>query len=119
MILNYTKNQMILLLGGSTTTYPAAFMLGTGSGTLVNTQTTLFNPTDRQGFTGSQFNGQFTLQYQGDWSSTEMSGTQLREFGIVGAGSGTNGSMYSKTIIPALTFDGTNELRIIENWEVF
>jgi len=36
------------------------------------------------------------------------------------SGTGTTGSMWSRTTIPSLlTFDGTIELRIKENWEVF
>ena len=45
---------------------------------------------------------------------------QLREFGMTISGTGLTGSIWSRTgLADAITFDGTNELRIEETWEVF
>ena len=47
-----------------------------------------------------------------------MSGIQLTEYGI-GSGIDAIGSVWSRTSIPSLTFDGTNELRIETVWNVY
>ena len=119
MILDYAKNRMILLLGGSIAEYPTFFTIGSGSGTVVSTQNTLFNPTDIQAITSSSYPSSQSLQFTGDWTSVEMSGTQLREFGICRSGTAFGGSMWSKVNFPAITFDGTNELRVTETWRVY
>jgi hypothetical protein len=48
-----------------------------------------------------------------------MSGLVLREFGLTVSGAGNTGSVWSRTGMPAIIFDGTNELRIEEIWEVY
>ena len=53
MILNYTKQQMALFLGGSNTSYPSYFMIGSGSGVSYTSQTTLIAPVDRQEVTST------------------------------------------------------------------
>lgn len=118
-ILNYAKNAVTLGLGGSISLYPSYMMIGSGSGTFSASQSSLIAPRDRQGITSTTYPTSTSLTWQGDWSSVEISGTQLREFGMTGSGTGTNGSMWSRTTCQAITFDGTNELRIEETWEVF
>lgn len=117
-VMNYTKNQTALILGGSVTDIPTYFILGSGSGTTSPTDPSLVSPTDTQSFTQTTFPATQKIKWQGDWNSIEMSGTSLKEFGIK-VGSQLTGSVLSRTGIPALTFDGTNELRIEETWEVF
>ena len=117
-ILNYAKQQTALFLGGSQLNYPTYMMIGSGSGTVSLSQDALIAATDRQAVT-STTNSLYKISWQGDWSSSEISGTQLREFGMTGSASTITGSMWSRINFPAITFDGTNELRIIENWEVF
>lgn len=119
MILDYTKNQMILLIGGSSTTVPTYAMIGSGSGTAYSTQTELIAPTDRQAITTGSYTSAYKIKYIIDWNSVEMSGLQLREFGMCGSQTGLVGSMWSRTTIPAITFDGTNELRCEETLEVY
>lgn len=117
-IMNYAKNEIGLLIGGSSTNFPTHFIIGTGSGTTLPTSPELVVPTDTQSFTETSFPAQQKVKWQGDWNSIEMSGTNLQEFGVK-VGSQLTGSIWSKTGIPQLTFDGTNELRIEEIWEVF
>jgi len=116
-ITNYGGNRIALLIGGSITNIPESFFIGTGSGIPKLTDTTLIDGKDVQKFTSTTYPSSTKITYQGDWNSIEMSGIQLREFGI-GTGSIATGSIWSRTSLPALNFDGTNELRIIENWEV-
>lgn len=120
MILNWGKTRTALWLAGSTTTVPSYFMIGSGSGTALSTQVELLNPWDRQAVTATDGSTAYKVKWQGDWNSVELSGNQLREWGMCLAGAGTTGSMWSRTAMAnAITFDGTTELRIEETWEVF
>ena len=122
MITNWAKSRMSLYLTGSHTTIPLYFMIGSGSGTVVATQTTLITPWDRQAITSVDGSTAYKVKWIGDWNSVEVSGTtnSLREWGMCISGAGTTGSMWSRTTMPsAITFDGTTELRIQETWEVF
>jgi len=119
MILNWTKNQTALLLAGSSSTYPTYFMIGSGSGTTNATDTILVHAWDRQAVTSINANTTQKVKWTGDWTSVEMSGLNLTEFGLCASGATTTGSMWSKTGIPSITFDGSNELRIDENWQTY
>lgn len=119
VITNYARNRTALLIGGSTTIVPSGMMIGTGSSTVSVTDTTLTTASDRQAFTSiPTFPTSTSINFQSDWNSVEMSGTSLTEFGIAGSGVGTNGSMWSIHVTPAIVFDGTNELRVEEVWEI-
>ena len=122
MILNWTKSRLALYLVGSHTTIPSYFMIGSGSGTVVTTQTELITPWDRQAITSVNGSTTYKVKWIGDWNSVELSGTTntLREWGMCINGPAQTGSMWSRTAMPsALTFEGTTELRIEENWEVY
>lgn len=119
VITNYAKNKIGLLIGGSSVPVPTDMMIGTGSSTITAASTTLTTPADRQTFTSDPtFPITATVNFQADWNSVEMSGLSLKEFGIAGSGIGTNGSMWSIHAVPAITFDGSNELRVEEVWEI-
>ncbi len=118
VVTNYAKNKLTLFLGGSETAYPTNFIIGDGSGVSLATDTTLVNAVDTQIMTDTTFPTKQKVKYLGDWNSSEMSGTQLRQFGVLN-GTAITGSIWSTTSLPALTFDGTNELRIEETWEVY
>ena len=120
MILNWGKTRTALFLAGSHSDYPIYFMIGSGSGTASATQTELLNVWDRQAVTSTNGSTTFKVKYTGDWNSVELSGNQLREWGTAISGTGTTGSMWSRTSMPnAITFDGTTELRIEETWEIY
>ncbi len=118
VITNYGKNEVSLILGGSSTIIPEYFIIGSGSGISVITQTELIASVDRQLFTNTTVSPQNVL-WQGDWNSIEMSGIQLTEFAVIASGTGLTGSIWSRASLPTLTFNGTRELRIEESWEVF
>ena len=118
-VLNYAKNQVALLVAGSTTTAPTYLIIGTGSATIVAGDTELTTANDRQAVTATTHPSLVKTKWQGDWNSVEMSGIQLTEWGMIGSADLLTGSIWSKEVIPSLTFDGTNELRIEETWEVF
>lgn len=123
MINNWGKTRVALFLAGSTTIPPGYMMIGSGSGTALATQTELLYPSDRQAITSVNGSTAYKVKWIGDWNSVEMSGTALQRFqewGMCIAGTGTTGSMWSRTAMPnVITFDGTTELRISENWEVY
>jgi len=119
VITNYARNQISLFCGGSNTNYPDYFIIGSGSGTAFASDTSLEYAVDRQAVTSVSYPASQKVKWQGDWNSVEMSGIQLKQFGVITSGAGVTGSIWSKTSLPALTFDGTNELRIEEQWEVY
>ncbi len=117
--LNYMKNRTNLLLGGSITETIEYFMIGTGSSTVTTADTTLLTVVDRQLITTHSYTTLVKDKFQGDWNSTTLSGLDISEFGLCTSGVSTTGSMWTRTVIPSITFDGTNELRIEEEIEIF
>lgn len=121
VITNYGKNRITLLIGGSIlniNSIPGYFLIGSGSGTALVTQTQLVTPTDRQLFTSTSYPSSQKVNFVGDWTSVEMSGLSLREIGVTVSGGGLTGSVWSRIGFPATLFDGTNELHVEETWEV-
>lgn len=116
---NYGKNRLALLLGGSSTSVPEFMLIGIGSGTALITNGSLINGRDAQAFTEITYPSLYKVKRQTDWNSIEMSGIQLREFGQTIGSNVTSGLIWTRTNIPALTFDGTNELRIEEGIVIF
>ena len=120
MITNYAKNKIMLLsTGSSTSPYISNFIIGTGSSVVTSSDTTLVTATDKQVFTSVSYPSSQKVTFQSDWNSVEISGTQLSEMGLVGSAVGLTGSIWSRLVIPSLTFDGSNELRIEETVEFF
>jgi hypothetical protein len=117
-ILNEAKDRVALFLGGSIAEYPQMMMIGTGSALTTSGMSALVTALDRQALT-STTNTTRKVQWVADWNVLEVSGNQITEFGMCLSGTGLTGSMWSRTGFPAITFDGTNELRIQETWEVF
>lgn len=118
-VVNYYKNRVALLIGGSITENPDYFIIGTGSSTVTSSDTELVSASDRQEATSTSYPSLYKTKFQGDWSTTEMSGTTLSEFGLVTSGTGVTGSIWTRTVIPSIEFDGTNELRIEETTEIY
>ena len=117
--LNFTKRDIAFLIGGSITTYPTYFAIGSGSGTTNISAGSLRAEEDRQVFTSVSYPSVNKVTFTGDWNSVEMSGLKLTEFGVAKSGAALIGSVYSRTGLPQIAFDGTNELRIEETWEVY
>lgn len=119
MIVNYAKQQAALLLAGSNGVVPSYMMIGTGSGTITSSSTELFSAVDKNAFTTIDASVPYKISYSSDWSSIEMSGLTISEWGISTSGTGTTGSIYSHSVFGGIVFDGTNELQIQETWEVY
>ena len=120
MLLNIGKEYITLRIGSDISS-PVNFAIGTGSGTILASRTTMFNESDRQVFTGGSIDFSTTnkLTFQSNWNSVEMSGTLLSEIAIVDVSTANTGSVWSLNVIPTLTFDGTNELQTEETWFIY
>jgi len=116
---NHGRSRTALLLGGSSFTPANYFAIGSGSGTALVTQTTLLAEEDRQTLTATTYPSSQKVKFQADWNSVEMSGLELAEWSMMASGAALTGSIWSRTSLPSISFDGTNELRIEETWEVF
>ena len=119
MFNNYGKNRVVQMIGGSSLGSVAQILIGTGSSTVQSSDTALVTSLDRQTVTSISFPAAQKVSWQFNWNSVEMSGTALTEFGVLESGGGLTGSLWSRDVIPSLTFDGTNELRVRFNAEVF
>lgn len=119
VVTNWSKNQIMLFVAGSQSSYPEYFIIGAGSSVVSASNTELVSATDRQIFTSVSYPSSTKLQWQGDWNALEVSGLTLQEMGAVASGAGLTGSIWSRIVIPSVTFDGSNELRIEETWEFY
>jgi hypothetical protein len=124
VVTDYAKKTIARFIGNSgagtiAQTIPSYFVIGSGSGTSLSSMTTLLNTYDRQAVTSTDITIPYKVSWTGDWNSVELSGLSLKEFGMIASGTGITGSIWSRTGMPAIQFDGTNELRIEETWEVF
>ena len=54
-----------------------------------------------------------------DWNAVQISGCQLKEFGLFMSGTTNTGSLYLRQAFPNISFDGTNEARIEISVEIF
>ena len=95
--------------------------IGSGSGAVAISDTTLFNEVDRQAFTGGSidFTVSKKITTQSNWNSIEMSGISLTEVGLVASGAAGVGSILTHNGFTAVEFDGTNELQIENTIEIF
>lgn len=119
VVTNFGASRVAMLLGGSAVDLPTYFMIGSGSGTALVTETVLIAPLDRQIYTsGADLSTTQKVTYSSYWNALEMSGINLSEFGITYSGTGTTGSMWSITRFPSRSFTGNSELQIQETWEV-
>ena len=116
--MNYGKGRVALLLGGSITEIPSGFVIGTGSASVLATDTSLITVADGQALTGSDISTIYKIKFTGDWTSTEMSGLSLTEYGIK-SGVGLTGSLWSRNGFAPITFDGNTEMRIEEVWQIY
>jgi hypothetical protein len=119
MILDFAKKQVALIIAGSNTILPNYMMIGSGSGISISTMTTLINAADRQAVTSTDASTVYKATWIADWTSTEISGLTLTEMGMTYSGTGITGSMWSRTSMPALQCNGTQELRIQETFLIY
>jgi len=121
---NYGKQAIAWAIGSDLNTatfdnFIGYVNIGSGSGTVLNTNVTLVEERDRNPITGSpNFDTVRKVQFQGDFNSVEMSGIDLTEFGLIGSGTGITGSVWQREAFGSIVFDGTNELQILSTIEI-
>ena len=113
------KSGTALLIAGTSTSYPNFMRIGSGSGAELNTATGLYAEHTglHKAFTETTVSTLRKVKWTGDWNSVEMSGLQLTEFAL-SLGSTGNQIYHYVNLGNAISFDGTNELRVEINWEL-
>lgn len=102
---------------GSNVGAPDYIGIGTGSATASVNNTGLVAHSDRNQFSTRNFATQKKWTFTADWGSSEISGTNLKEFGVFVLNSG--GKLWQREGFANVAFDGTNELQIEITWEVY
>jgi hypothetical protein len=93
--------------------------LGTGSNTATSGDSVLINEVLRNVITGSpDFTTSRKVSFQADFSSTQMSGIKLAEFGLFSSGTAGIGSVWQRESFNPITFDGTIELQVKSTIEI-
>lgn len=113
------KGFVTLLLGGSSTNKPAYMAIGSGSGISDTSKTGLYNPIDIKPFLQTDCGTAKTVTWTTDFDAVAMSGDKFCEFAPCTGSPPSNNLWGYENIGIALTFDGTKELRIEYNYEVF
>lgn|SRR3990167_2144856 len=113
-VTNYAAQTAIFCMGSDISNrFIQSVEVGYGSGTAMITDTILVNGSVRVIQTGSpNFATPLQVTFQADFTSNQMSGLQLTEFGLFTSGALKIGSAWARESFPAITFDGTNELQI-------
>jgi len=105
-----TGIQSIAAVMGGSGAIPTHIAIGTGSSTVATNQTALDTETDRNALTSIDLTVAKDVTYIADYSSTELSGTTMTEFGLFNAA--TAGSMYMREVIGSVAFQGDLECQI-------
>lgn len=109
-------------LGSDVNLFIAHMGIGSGSGTAAVANTALLNEVNRTDITGSpNFQTTQKVSFQADFNGTQMSGIHLTEFGLFNTGSNPDrsGSAWLRESFGSIVFDGTLELQILTDLEVF
>jgi len=106
---NYGIQQAITRLGSDVSKI-SYIAIGTGSSIKNVNTTTLTNETQRKIIESYDYTTPRKITVVSNFTTTEMSGTDLREFGSFDIVS--LGSSWLIEGFPAVTFDGTNELTV-------
>lgn len=113
MFTNYGAQAVAWAIGSDiSNNYVQYCAIGSGSGTVAVTQTTLLREFDRNIITGSpNFTTARKVTFTADFGVSELSGTQISEIGFLASGASLVGSMWHIERFGSIAFDGTNELQ--------
>ena len=108
----------LLSLTGSGTV-PQWIAIGTGSATFAVGQTDLVTENQRKIYASRDAGTQKKVGWVTDFDSLAMSGITLTEFGLFNNATTGSGDMFQRENLQEIVFDGTNELQIELELEVF
>lgn len=97
------------VIGGSGAV-PGYFAIGSGNTSPTTGDTTLEYETDRNAYSSVDTSVNKTITWIGDFTSTEVSGLSLTEFGLLNAAS--NGNLFHREVIGSIVFDGDVGLQL-------
>lgn len=109
MITDDGVKEIANIIGGSAV-IPSYIAIGTGSSTVVSGDTALVTESDRNFITSRDTIIAKDVTFIADYSSTELSGTTITEWGLFNKASA--GSMFVREVIGSLAFTGDMELQI-------
>lgn len=109
VITNNGLDAIAALIGNSGTT-PGFIAIGSGDTAASTTDTTLEFETDRNTVTSTDLTIPQNVTWIADYSSTEISGLTLTEFGLFNAGAG--GTLFNREVVGSIVFEGDRELQV-------
>jgi hypothetical protein len=107
---NVGRSGLALMLG--TGSKPGCIAVGTGSGTPAATNVKLVSEVLRRTCSSIDTSTVYNCTYTGDFSSQELSGLAVQEFGVFVSGALNTGSCWQRDMFPVVNFDGSLELQI-------
>lgn len=106
---NTGRSGLALLMTGANI-FPDVISIGSGSGAVAVTNTNLIAETQSFAFTTTDSSVAQTITWTIDGGAAQMSGTNLREFGL--KKSGLSNTVWNREGFTTINFDGTNEVQI-------
>jgi len=103
-------NTIRSLCGSPQPTQPTHIAVGSGAVAFADTDTALGGELDRNAITDYDMSTSKVITYTSNFSSTELSGLTINEFGIFNAVSA--GSLFQREVIGSIAFEGDRELQI-------
>jgi len=106
------RSGLAMLLSGSITDRPYCCAIGSGSVAFSVLMSGLKAEVDRNVFSVVDASTPKFVTYTTDFSSIEMSGISLTEFGTFSSGASISGTCWHREGFTSISFDGTNELQV-------
>lgn len=116
MVFTEYGKQLVAVMLGSNIGQIKSCAIGTGSGTAQITDKILIDEWDNASsarlMVGSvDYSVSKKATFITDWNSVQISGCQLKEFGLFLSGATNTGSLFLREAFSNINFDGTNEMR--------
>ena len=103
-------NTIRSLIGSPQPTIPTHIAIGSGTTAFNVSDTSIEKENDRNALTSYDMSIAKIGTYVSDFSSTEISGLNISEFGLINAASA--GSLFNRETMTPITFEGDRELQI-------
>ena len=94
--------------------------IGSGSGAVLSSNLILAAETDRNALTSTDYSTPTAVVFTADWSSTEISGTVFKEYGLFQHSTANTGSAWQREALTgSIVFTGNSEMRLESTWTVY